>query len=209
MPTRNPARRPSSTRFPPVRSPEAIQALLDDIPYSDDPFYRCPLRTLADRKAHCVDGALLAGSLLRRLGHPPRVVWIAAENDDGHLIAVYQRRGLWGAVAKSNFVGLRAREPVYRSLRELAMSYFNDYFNTKRFRSMRRYSVPLDLSRFDHLDWERSDASLEAIIDDALDRARTYPVAPPAVLRSLALADERLFKANMLFVNPKGLFKPR
>lgn len=116
---------------------------------------------------------------------------------------------MWGAVAKSNFVGLRGREPVYRSLRELAMSYFNDYFNTRRFRSMRSYSVPLDLSRFDHLDWETSDANLDEIIDVSLGRIRTFPAAPASVLHRLPRADERLFKANMLFANPKGLFKPR
>lgn len=192
-----------------VTTPHQIQGILDDLAYSDDDIYRCPKRTLADNKGHCVDGALLACACLRRLGHVPRVVWISAVNDDGHLLAVYQAKGLWGAVAKSNFVGLRGREPVYRSLRELVMSYFNDYFNTKRFRSMRSYSVPLDLSRFDHLEWETSDANLDQIIDGSLGRIRTFRVAPAPVIRGLNLADERLFKANMLFANPKGLFKPR
>lgn len=192
-----------------VTTPHQIQGLVDELAYSDDEFYRCPKRTLADNKGHCVDGALLACACLRRLGHVPRVVWVSAENDDGHLLAVYQERGLWGAVAQSNFVGLRGREPVYRSLRELAMSYFNDYFNTKRFRSMRSYSAPIDLRRFDHLDWETSDEHLDEIIDNRLDRIRTYPVAPASVIRGLNLADERLFKANMMFANPKGLFRPR
>lgn len=202
-------RKPDAIKPRDVRTPIQIQAILDELAYSDDDFYRCPRRTLADAKGHCVDGALLACACLRRLGHVPRVVWISAENDDGHLLAVYQERGLWGSVAKSNFVGLRGREPVYRSLRELAMSYFNDYFNTKRFRSMRSYSAPIDLRRFDHLDWESSDEHLDEIIDNRLDRIRTYPVAPASVIRRLPLADERLFKANMLFANPKGLFKPR
>lgn len=189
-------------------TPHAIQTLVDNLAYSDDDFYRCPRRTLKDRKGHCVDGALLACMYLRKLGIPPRVVWISAVNDDGHLLAVYQKRGLWGSVAKSNFVGLRGREPVYRSLRELVMSYFNDYFNANGFRSMRRYSVPLDLSRFDHLEWERSDANLDQIIDGTLDRIRTYPVAPPEAIRALRYADEKLMKANMLYVNKRGLFKP-
>ncbi len=192
-----------------VRTPHQIQALVDELAYSEDDFYRCPRRAVGDGKGHCVDGALLACACLRRIGFPPRVVWLSAENDDGHLLAVYKVGGLWGAVAKSNFVGLRGREPVYRSLRELVMSYFNDYFNTKRVRSLRRYSVPLDLSRFDHMDWETSDAGLDQIIDGELDTIRTYPVAPASVIRRLNDADERLFKANMLFANPKGLFKPR
>lgn len=194
----------------PIRptSPHAIQRILDNLTYSDDDFYRCPRRTRIEGKGHCVDGALLACSYFRKIGIPPRVLWISAVNDDGHLLAVYQKRGLWGSVAKSNFVGLRGREPVYRTLRELVMSYFHDYFNANGFRSMRRYSVPLDLSRFDHLDWERSDEKLDQIIDGSLDRIRTYPIAPPSVIAALHDADDQLMKANMLFVNKKGLFKP-
>lgn len=195
-------------RLAPLRTPHDVQRLLESIPYSTDPIYRCPLRTLRDRRAHCVDGALLAAAALRRLGHPPRVVWIHAENDDGHLIAVYRRAGRWGALAKSNFVGLRLREPVYRSLRELVMSYFNEYVNTRGELSMRAHTAALDLARFDRLRWEIDSSRLEAIIDGALDRVRRFPVAPAALLRGLPPVDERTLKAEMLGSDPKGLFTP-
>lgn len=191
-----------------LRSPRHVQDLLDSLDYSCDDFYRCPRRVLADRRAHCVDGALLAAAALRRLGHPPRVVWIHAVNDDGHLLAVYRRRGLWGALAKSNFVGIRAREPVYRSLRELVVSYFNDYFNARGERTMRAYARPLNLARFDHLQWETRDDVLPPIVEDALDALTLIPIAPTSTLRALTPVDARALAAGMLGTDPKGLFKP-
>src|SRR3990172_4896884 len=103
-----------------LSSPSKIQAFLDDVPYSAEEVYRCPLRVLRDRKAHCFDGALFAAAALRRLGCPPLILdMIPGDRDDDHLLALYKCDDHWGAVAKSNFVGLRFREPVYRTLREL------------------------------------------------------------------------------------------
>jgi len=116
-----------------LTSPARIQAFLDDIAYSTDDFYRCPLRVLRERTAHCFDGAVFAAAALRRLGHPPLILDLLSNGrDDEHLLALFKVDGHWGAVAKSNFVGLRFREPVYRSLRELAMSYFEQYYNIER-----------------------------------------------------------------------------
>ncbi len=109
-------------------SPAAIQAFLDGLPYSADPFYRCPASVLRDGKAHCFDGALFAAAALRRLGFPPAIVDMLPERDDDHILAIYKVDGHWGAIAKSNFVGLRFREAVYASLRELVMSYFEVFW---------------------------------------------------------------------------------
>lgn len=209
-PPRSSARRTSALRLPKAwRTPHDVQRFLDEVQYSSDPVYRSPRQVLADAKAHCVDGALLAAAALRRQGHRPLVVWIHAENDDGHLVALWRRSGLWGAVAKSNFAGLRFREPVFRTVRELMMSYFNDYFNTDGDRSMRSWTRPLDLARFDSLDWETSDERLPEIIDGALDRQPTIAVAPGAVLKRLAPVDARLLEANLLGSNAAGLYKPK
>ncbi|MFN0131052.1 MAG: hypothetical protein ACKVW3_00725 [Phycisphaerales bacterium] len=205
MPAWSPAERRALAR---LRSPHDIQALIDTLDYSCDDFYRSPRRVLIDRRAHCVDGALLAAAALRRQGHPPRIVWLHAVNDDGHLLAVFQQRSLWGAIAKSNFVGIRFREPVYRSLRELVMSYFNDYFNSQGQRTMRAYARALNLARFDHLDWETRDDVLPPIVEDALDALTLIPIAPPAALRALRPMDDRSLAAGMLGVSAKGLFKP-
>jgi hypothetical protein len=191
-----------------LQSPPKVQAFLDSIDYSSDPLYRCPRRVIADRKAHCVDGALFAAAAMRVHGHDPVIVWINAENDDGHLLAVFRRARLWGAVAKSNFVGLRYREAVYRSLRELIMSYFNDYFNAAGQRSMRSYTRPLDLRRFDALRWMTTQEGVPPIIDQALDRLKVTSVAPPSALRRLTPVDRRTLNAGMVGVNRAGLYRP-
>ncbi len=108
-----------------LTSPRKIQDFLDGIPYSNESSYRCPLRVLREKTAHCFDGALFGAAAMRRLGHPPLVMnMLANDQDDDHMLALYRRDRRWGAVAKSNFAGLRFREPVYRTLRELMMSYF-------------------------------------------------------------------------------------
>ena len=119
-------------------NPARVQAFLDEIPYSTEHVYRCPLRVLRERIAHCFDGALFAAVTLRRLGYPPLILELVPNGrDDDHLLALYKRNGHWGAVAKSNFVGLRFREPVYRNLRELVMSYFEQFYNVEREKTLR------------------------------------------------------------------------
>jgi hypothetical protein len=188
-----------------LKCPEDVQALLDDTPYSSDPFYRAPVRVLADRRAHCVDGALLAALALSRQGHPPLVLDMRAERDDDHVIALYRRREHWGAVAKSNVVCLRYREPIYRTLRELVMSYFEFYFNTDGEKALRSYSSPVDLRRFDRLKWQVDDAAGE-VICEALDRARHHALVSQAMIASLSKVDERTYRAGLLGADPAGLF---
>jgi hypothetical protein len=188
-------------------SPSSIQAFLDSIPYSSDPFYRCPRRVLRDRRAHCFDGALMAAAALRRLGFPPLVVDIYAERDDDHMLAIWQRDGCWGALAKSNFVGLRFREAVYQSLRELVMSYFEAFYNVLGEKSLRGFTVPLDLSRLDDLAWMEADDGLETIAErlDALDRT---PAMTAGMVAGLSRVDPLSFQAGMLGSDPAGLYRP-
>src|ERR1700731_135150 len=189
-------------------SPSSIQAFLDSIPYSSDKFYRCPRRVLRDRRAHCFDGALMAAAALRRLGFPPLVVDIYAERDDDHMLALWQRDGCWGALAKSNFVGLRYREPVYVSLRELVMSYFEVFYNVAREKTLRGYTVPLDMAELDDLDWMGSDGGLDAVADrlDALDR---MPVLTPGMIAGLSPMDSRSFESGMAGADAAGLYQPK
>jgi len=198
---------PERELFRGLDSPAAIQGFLDSIPYSADPFYRCPRRVLRDRRAHCFDGALMAAAALRRLGLPPLVVDLYAERDDDHMLALWQRDGCWGALAKSNYVGLRFREAVYQSLRELVMSYFEDFYNVEREKTLRGYTVPLDLSRLDSLDWMAADAGLEEVAArlDALDRT---PVVTPGMVAALSPLDARSFEAGMLGTDAAGLYRP-
>ncbi len=190
-----------------LTTPAKIQAFLDATPYSTDPIYRCPLRVIRERKAHCFDGALFAAAMLRRLGHAPRVIDMLPYNDDDHILAVYQIDGFWGCVAKSNFTVLRSREPVYRSLRELIMSYFDVFFNTVYEKTLRGYTVPLDLSAFDRFDWMTSDDCLEEVAN-RLDRIRRYTVITPEQIARLEPVDEKIYQAGLAGADTKGLFKP-
>lgn len=186
----------------------AIQSFLDDTAYSDDKFYRCPDQVLRERRAHCVDGALLAAAALRRLGDPPLVLDLRAERDDDHVVAVFRRHGHWGAIAKSNVVGLRFREPVYASLRELVMSYFEPYYNLDGERALRSYSDPLDLSAFDELDWEHRPDAIESVIVRALDELPHHALLTPEMIADLHPIDARSYEAGLLGANPNGLYKP-
>jgi hypothetical protein len=191
-----------------LRSPAAIQDFLDATPYSADPIYRSPRSVLRDRKAHCFDGAMLAAAALERLRHVPRLIDLRAHRDDDHVLAVYQVQGLWGAIGKSNFVGLRFREPMHRDLRELAVSYVEDYYNMEGIKSLREYSLPLDLRRHEDLNWRIDDAAMDAIAM-RLDRIRHLRVFTPAQLRRLRPMDQRSFDAGMVGTDPAGVYDPR
>jgi hypothetical protein len=192
--------------FAGLNTPAAIQAFLDGLPYSTDDFYRCPLRVLRDRTAHCLDGALFGAAALRSLGHPPLLLDMLSERDDEHMLALYKVDGHWGAVAKSNFSGLRFREPVYRTLRELVMSYFEDYFNADGEKTLRGYSVPVRLASFDRLDWMTSDEHLERIAERT-DQVRRFPLLTPQMVARLSRVDERSYRAGMLGTDPAGLYQ--
>ena len=190
-------------------SPVAIQAFLEGIAYSTQEIYRCPRSVLRDGKGHCYDGAVLAAAALRRIGFPPLIVellpWIG--HDDDHILAVFKVDGRWGAVAKSNFVGLRYRDPVYASLRELVMSYFEVFFNLKREKTLRGYTLPLNLARFDRLRWTTRDETMEEIAT-GLERSRKVTILTPGMAERLPLLDARSFEAGLLGSDPEGLRKP-
>ncbi len=191
-----------------LTTPAKIQAFLDEIPYSVEERYRCPLTVLREGEGHCFDGALFGAAMLRRLGHPPRILdMLPNARDDDHLLALYKRDGHWGAVAKSNFSGLRFREPIYRTLRELVLSYFEDYFNAAGEKTLRSYTVPLSLKAFDKLNWMTSDENLEAIAL-RLDEIRKVPVLTRRMIANLSPVDRRSYQAGMLGVNEAGLYKP-
>jgi hypothetical protein len=187
--------------------PAGIQAFLDSIPYSTDEFYRCPLRVLGDRTAHCFDGAVFAAAALRRIGHPPLILDLLSNGrDDEHLLALFKDHGYWGAVAKSNFVGLRFREPVYRTLRELVMSYFEQYYNLEREKTLRGYTGPLNLKRFDRLNWMTADETME-LIAQRTEEIRRVMLIDAEMEKRLSLVDERSYQAGLTGSDPNGLYK--
>lgn len=188
-----------------LSTPARVQDFLDSIPYTTDHQTRSPRRVMRDRCAHCTEGAIFAAAALRFHGYPPLIVDLRAENDDDHVIAVYRWRGCWGAVAKSNFVGLRYREPIFRNLRELALSYFEEYFNTLGEKSLRAYSRPLDLTLFDALHWMTTEQDLE-FVGERLDRMRHYPLLDDEAIRNLRPVDKRMYDAGFLGTDMAGVY---
>jgi len=194
--------------FGKLSSPIKIQLYLNRMAYDPDYGARSPRWIIKERKAHCFEGAIFAAAALRQLGQRPRLVDIRSWNDDDHVIAVFKEHGLWGAVAKSNFTVIRFREPVYRSLRELVMSYFDVYFNALGDKTMRSYSRPLDLSQFDVRHWTTTDEDLE-YIGDKLNIIKHIPVMTRGMIRRLNRADKDLVKGGLLGAKPEGLYKPK
>jgi hypothetical protein len=188
-------------------SPATVQTFLDSIPYSADPIYRSPRSVMRDRKAHCFDGALFAAAALRHLGHPPLIVDLQAVRDDDHILALFQTNGHWGAVGKSNFVGLRYREPIFENIRELVLSYFEFYYNLEKEKTLRGYTEILDLSSMDELSWMTNDDRLEEIAAK-LDEIPSVKLLSEHMISDLVLVDDRSYAAGMLGVNQAGLYKP-
>ncbi len=140
---------------------------------------------------------MFAAAALRANGYPPLIIDLEAEHDTDHVIAVYRADGHWGAIAKSNYTGCRYREPVYRSLRELALSYFDVYFNLRRERSLRTFSRPVNLSRFDDRQWMTTDQPLWFIAEYLFD-IRHHKLITPAMAKRLHRLDDRSFRAGCL-----------
>lgn len=191
----------------PLDSPAKIQEFLDSIPYNTTKRTLSPLLVMKERMAHCMDGGMFAAAALRRLGHPPLIVDLSAENDDDHIIAVFREGKCWGAVAKSNTTVLRFREPVYLNLRELAMSYFDMYYNLNGQKSLRSYSRTIDLSRFDNRKWETTEEDLE-FIGDYTYTVRHYPLITPTQAGKLSDVPKYLYDAGFSGADIDGLFKP-
>jgi hypothetical protein len=196
------------TLFRGLNSPHQAQRFLDRLDYDDRPGTRSPLWTAREGTANCFEGALFAAAALSAMGHRPLIVDLVARNDDDHVIAVFKRRGHWGAVAKSNFAVLRYREPVYRTVRELAMSYFDINFNTKRRKSLRSYSLPFSLARFDRRDWVTTEEDI-GYIGDALNAARHIRLITPRMARELSDVDAWLYRSIYFGAKPSGIYKAR
>ena len=179
-----------------LKTPARIQKFIDALPYQYANTALSPQSALRERKGHCLEGALLAAAALRLNGHPPLLMDLEAVHDDDHVLAIYREGGLWGSIAKSNFAGLRFRAPVYRTLRELALSYFEHYYNLRGERTLRSYSVPVDLTRLDSQRWMTSEKDVWCV-PEYLIAARHYPLFPDKVARALPRLDRRSFEAGM------------
>ncbi len=180
-----------------LKTPVGVQRFLDEMPYHLAQTAWSPRVVLRERTAHCLEGATFAAAALRVLGYPPLLLDLEADNDTDHVLAVFKVRGHWGAVAKSNFTGCRYREPVYRTLRELALSYFHIYFNLRGERTLRRYSRPVNLARFDRDEWMTSEDNIWVVPNHLCDIPHK-PLLRPTQVKNLTRVDSRSVQGEII-----------
>ena len=168
-----------------------------------------PVRVvLRSGKAHCIEGAMLAACALWVHGEPPLLLDMRAERDYDHVVALFRRHGCWGAISKTNGIGLRWRDPVYRSLRELTMSYFHEYYNRRDHKTLREYSVPFDLRRVDPKLWVSGEKHAWSLVDE-LDALRHFRLAGRRHLRGVLRRDpfERRIGGMLQYRRPRALLE--
>ncbi|NOT03920.1 MAG: hypothetical protein HOP27_04905 [Anaerolineales bacterium] len=176
------------------------------MPYNAEERDRSPLNVILDQQCHCLDGGFLAALLLWKLGFKPLVLDLTPVPalDDDHVLALYQIEGRWGAVAKSNFVQLGFREPVYKNLRELAMSYFEHYMNTHRQKTLRGYTRPMDLSTIDP-SWMWDESAANRLYKKFYTR-KSIPLITRSMEKRLSLVRENIFQAETLGTDMSWVF---
>jgi hypothetical protein len=196
--------------FKKLRTPAAIQDFVNGFEMNftgRKHTYASPLVVLQTGKAHCMEGAMLAAAALWYLGYPPLLLDLkTTAQDDDHVVALFRERGRWGAISKTNHAVLRYRDPVYRDPRELAMSYFNEYFLDSGVKTMRSFSAPFDLSRCRAArgdEWLTSRGNLEDIAA-ALDFSKHFQILKKGAERILRRADKSEIKAGKIVEWRKG-----
>lgn len=186
--------------FQKLKNPRHIQDFLETLPINFEEHhdtFMSPRRILRERKAHCLEGAVFAASALAVHGRPPLLLDLeTTPNDESHVVTVFRERGRWGAVSKTNHAALRYRDPVYRSVRELAISYFHEYFLDSGTKTLRSYGT-LNLARFNRRNWTTDEEDLW-YIERALVAARHFPIVTSARARFLRRADPIEQKAGKL-----------
>ncbi len=184
-----------------LNTPKKIQDFLNKIPinfeeHGDTCF--SPRTVLKYNKAHCMEGAMLAAVALRIHGFKPLIVDLTTiKGDFDHVVAVFKQNNYWGTISKTNHAVLRYREPVYKTIRELVMSYFHEYFLDNGKKTLRSYSMPVDLSRFDKKAWMTSEDNL-FYIPEYLEKVRHYKILNKSQLRNLRNADKIEIKTGKL-----------
>jgi hypothetical protein len=193
--------------FSNLKKPNDIQRFLNGIKYNPEYVTRSPRYVIEKQVANCFEGAIFAAAALRALGYKPLIVDMMAQNDDDHVIALFKQNNCYGAIAKSNTTTLRFREPVYKTLRELVMSYFDFYFNTLGEKSLHSYSNPVNLCKYDKYNWMTTEKDLE-FIGNHLFKIHHHQILTPKLKRNLSYADKELTDLCFSGSVPEGLFVP-
>ena len=186
-----------------LNTPGKVQDFLNGLKFNFEiggETLKSPVMVLRTKNAHCLEGALFGAFMLSRLPHgglTPYVLHLKSIKDDyDHVIAPFKMRGLWGALSKTNHAVLRYREPIYRNIRELVMSYFHEYFLNSGKKTLRQYSKLLNLNTFPK-DWMMQEDNLWDI-DKKLDKIKHYDIAPGKILKNLRKADKVEIEAGKI-----------
>jgi hypothetical protein len=198
-------------QFNQLDTPFAIQNYLDSMPYKGEERDRSPLNVMLDGQCHCLDGGFLAALCLWRIGFKPLLIDIAPDPgmDDDHILALYQIEGRWGAVAKSNYVNLGFREPVYKSLRELVITYFEHFVSIHQTKTLTSYTRPLDASRYIHLNWAWDEAGANILYHKHFYGRKTIPLITESMKKRLSPVTDRAYKAETLYTDLNESFGNR
>lgn len=188
-----------------LNSPEKIQNYLNDLEYNPSDDATSVRYVLMAGDAHCLEGGFVACAALEFLGHKPLMVSLMAEDDDHHVLSVYKGKYGWGCISKSNTALLKGRDPVYRDIRELVMSYFDFYFNTRGVKALYAYSDPFNLDRMGY-DWRTGEDNLLCMGHDMND-FRHYEIVSERVLKKLPKATKLLQEACFYGANVDGLYQ--
>lgn len=187
-------------------TPEKIQNFVTSFPYNPDDYCRSVDRVLQDKKAHCLEGALLAAVLLEKLGHEPRLLHLRAHQDDDHVVALFQKGKYWGAVGKSNTTLLTFRPAIYSDLNSLVLSYFPFYFNVKGRLSLYEWAGPVRLKKYEHWNWRSSDKDISDMGASFYDE-KAHLILSKRELVRLPAVEEKTRRACFLGANASGLYK--
>jgi hypothetical protein len=182
-----------------LNTPAKVQDFINSIPFNFEhdgiDRVKSPVRVLREKSAHCIEGAIFSAYALSLHGFKPKLIYLkTTKNDLEHVITLFEQDGFLGAISKTNHAVLRYREPVYKNVRELVMSYFHEYFLNDGTKTLRGYSDPLDLSIFEH-GWEVAEEDLWGI-DEELDKMKHYEIISKKMVKRLRKADKIERKAG-------------
>jgi len=199
------------TKFLSLKTPFAIQEYLNTLTYIGEERDRSPLNVMLDGQSHCLDGGFLAALALWRIGFKPLLIDIVPDpgQDDDHVLALYQIDGRWGAVAKTNYINLGFREPVYKNLRELVMTYFEHYVSIHQEKVLRGYTRPLDASRYTHLNWAWDEAGANELYHKHFYGRKAIPLITKHMAKRLSPVTDKAYQAETLHTNLKESFGNR
>lgn len=190
-------------KFLRLKTPFAIQQYLDTLTYKGEDRDRSPLNVMLDNQGHCLDGGFLAALALWRIGFKPLVIDIVPDPgvDDDHVLAIYQIEGRWGALAKTNYINLGFREPVYKTLRELVMTYFEHYVSIHQRKVLTGYTRPIDASRYTHLDWAWDEAGANILYHRHFYGRKPIPLITKSMGKRLSPVTDKAYEAEVLHTN--------